>query len=103
MAAKSDTLLKAQAAVIRDETAIGANTKLRVYNILNDVIDSKLTLKTWNFADNGGDFPVSDAPTLYIALDDHGTLGDADYVPAAAWMVALVAGAEDFEDFIIKP
>lgn len=37
---KTVAQLKATAAVIRDETAVGANTKLRVYNMLVDLIDS---------------------------------------------------------------
>jgi len=103
MPPKTDTQLKAAAAVIRDETAVGANTKLRVYNMFNDVIDSKISLRSWTFAANFGNFPTSDAPTLYIVQDDHGFLGDADYVPAKAWMIALTSGASAFEDFIIKP
>lgn len=103
MAVETDTQLKARAAVIAAETAIGGNTKTRVATILTNIVDSKISLKTWNFAANGNDFPVADAPTLYLVQDDHGTLGDADYVPALAWMIALTAGADDFADFIIKP
>lgn len=40
MAIKTVAQLKTTAAVIRDETAIGGNTKVRVYNMLVDLIDS---------------------------------------------------------------
>lgn len=40
MSIRTIAQLKASAAVIRDETAIGGNTKLRVYNMLIDLIDS---------------------------------------------------------------
>lgn len=40
MAVKTADQLKTTAAVIRDETAIGGNTTLRVYNMLVDLIDS---------------------------------------------------------------
>src|SRR5687768_3370514 len=40
MSVKTVAQLKTTAAVIRDETAIGGNTKLRVYNMLVDLIDS---------------------------------------------------------------
>jgi len=40
MSVKTVAQLKSTAAVIRDETAIGGNTKLRVYNMLIDLIDS---------------------------------------------------------------
>jgi len=103
MAVKTDTELKAVATQISTETAVGGNTKTRVGNLFRDIVDSKISLKSWTFADNGDDFPTSDAPTLYIVQDDHGVLGDADYVPAKAWMIALAAGADEFADYIIKP
>lgn len=40
MSVKTVAQLKASAAVIRDETAIGGNTKTRIYNMLIDMIDS---------------------------------------------------------------
>src|SRR5690242_12443823 len=89
MAVETDTQLKARAAVIAAETAIGGNTKTRVATLFTNIVDSKISLKSWTFADNADAFPVSDAPTLYIVQDDHGSLGDADYVPAKAWMIAL--------------
>ena len=57
----------------------------------------------WNFASNGNAFPTADvAGKLYIAEDDHGVLGDPDYVPANAWMVSKVAGASTFSQFSYK-
>lgn len=103
MAVKTDTELIAEAGVIRDETEAGANTRGRIADILENIVDSKLTLKTWTFADNGDQFPVADAPTLYIVLDEHGSFGVSGHVPIHSWMIALNAGASEFADFIIKP
>lgn len=47
---KTDVELTTEAAVIRDETIALANTKLRVYNILKNIVDSKI---------NNADAPVS--------------------------------------------
>lgn len=54
----------------------------------------------WSFATNGNAFPTADiAGKLYIAEDDHGDLGDADYVAAGAWMISKVAGANSFSQY----
>jgi hypothetical protein len=104
MAVKTDTELKAVATLISGETAVGGNTKTRVGNLFRDIVDSKISLKSWDFGANGDAFPTSDAPTLYMVINgDHGILGDADYVPDKAWMVCLAAGASTFADYTIKP
>lgn len=57
----------------------------------------------YNFAGNGGDFPTAlTAGTLYIAEDDHGAPGDADYVPAGTWFASSVAGANAFNQYYYK-
>lgn len=57
----------------------------------------------WNFTDNGGDFPESPlAGGFYVAEDDHGVFGDADFVAAGAWMIAKIDGADEFGDYYIK-
>lgn len=104
MAVKTDTELKAAATVIANETAIAGNTKTRVATLFTNIVDSKISLKQWDFAANGNSFPTSDAPTLYIVVNgDHGVLGDADYVADRSWMVCLGSGASTFADYIIKP
>lgn len=54
---------------------------------------------TWN----GATFPTATEPTLYILTADHGTIGDADYIPAGAWAIALTAGVTTFSSLYIKP
>ena len=57
----------------------------------------------WNFAGNGGDFPTAiKAGKLYVAEDDHGAPGDADYVAAGTWMASKVAGADAFNEYYYK-
>src|SRR5690349_20245624 len=42
---------------------------------------------SWDFSDNANAFPTADAiRKIYITLDDHGVLGDADYVSANSLM-----------------
>jgi hypothetical protein len=54
----------------------------------------------WNFAGNGGNFPTSAAAgTMYVAEDDHGNLGDADYVAANTWFMSKIAGADQFSEY----
>lgn len=58
----------------------------------------------WIFAANGNNFPTAAIKgKLYIAQDDHGNPGDADYVSANSWMIARVAGANSFSQYSIKP
>lgn len=104
MAQETDTQLKERATTIANETAAGGNTKARVATILTNIIDSKISLKQWDFSANADAFPLSDAPTIYIITGgDHGDPGDADYVPDNAWMICLASGASTFSDYITKP
>ena len=57
-----------------------------------------MAFATWN----GASFPTPDVDTIYMVTADHGSLGDADYVPAGAWMIGP-AGATVFANFYIKP
>ena len=102
MAVKTDAELKTVASAISAETAVGGNTKTRVGNLFRDIVDSKLAFRFWNFADNGGDFPTASGLTLYWVEDDHGVLGDPDYVAANSWMIGE-DGADEFADYMIKP
>ena len=57
----------------------------------------------WNFAANGGSFPTSTrSGIVYIAEDDHGSIGDLDYVQAGTWMISIVSGATGYEDYEYK-
>ena len=57
----------------------------------------------WNFAANGGAFPTAlQEPVIYVAADDHGNFGDADFVAQGAWMIAKVVGANTFSQYSIK-
>lgn len=57
----------------------------------------------WNFAANTGAFPTaSTAGKLYVAEDDHGAPGDADYVAAGTWMASKIAGADSFNEYYYK-
>jgi len=57
----------------------------------------------WNFASNAGAFPTAlTAGKLYVAEDDHGSPGDADYVAAGTWMAAKVDGANEFSEYYYK-
>jgi len=51
---------------------------------------------------DGTSFPSPSVDTLYYVTSDHGSPGDADYVPAGAFMIGP-AGATVFADFYIKP
>ncbi len=55
----------------------------------------------WNFADHSDAFPTS-ADVLYIAEDDHGVFGDADYVPANTWFIANTSSPSTFAHFDYK-
>lgn len=58
----------------------------------------------WTFADNSNNFPTASVQgQLYVALDDHGSPGDADYVQAGTWMLSKVAGANEFSEYYMKP
>lgn len=102
MAVKTDTELKAVASTIVAETAIGGNTKTRVGNLFRDIVDSKLSFRFWNFADNAGTFPTASGLTLYWVEDTHGTIEDPDYVAANSWMIGE-DGANEYADYMIKP
>ena len=75
-----------------------------------DIADSFLNVPSstmwgglWNFAGNSGNFPTAAvAGKFYIAEDDHGSPGDADYVPAGTWMVSKTAGANSFSGYYYK-
>lgn len=54
MSVKTVAQLKSTAAVIRDETAVGGNTKLRVYNMLIDMIDSFMLILDITSSDTSG-------------------------------------------------
>lgn len=57
----------------------------------------------WNFASNAGAFPTaSSAGKLYVAEDDHGSPGDADYVAAGTWMASKIVGADAFSEYYYK-
>lgn len=58
----------------------------------------------WNFASNANAFPLASTQgKIYVAEDDHGSPGDADYVSAQSLMIAKVAGATSFSQYFIKP
>lgn len=105
MSVKTDTELKAAATVIANETAVGANTKSRVATLFTNIVDSKVSLKFWDFSAHSDAFPTSDAATIYLVINgDHGVIGvDADYVPNNAFMICDAAGASAFADYVIKP
>lgn len=51
-----------------------------------------------------GTFPTASiAGKLYIATNDHGVPGDADYVSSGSWMLSKIAGANEFSEYYIKP
>lgn len=56
MSKKTDAQLIAEALVINNETALGANTKERVYQMFRDLIDSKEELIDWDMSTNA--FPT---------------------------------------------
>ena len=65
--------------------------------------DSMTSGGAWNFAANSGNFPTSPkANVTYIADDDHGSFGDADYVAAGTWMLSKTAGANSFSGYYYK-
>jgi hypothetical protein len=52
----------------------------------------------WSFP--SGAFPTSTfAGTFYVAIADHGTLGDADYVQSGTWFVSNIDGASAYSGY----
>lgn len=104
MSVKTDTELKAAATVIANETAVGANTKSRVATLFTNIVDSKVSLKFWDFSAHSDAFPTSDAATIYLVINgDHGSPGDVDYTPNNSFMICDAAGASTYADYVIKP
>lgn len=66
---------------------------------LYSMAGSSLAFGTWVGV---GAFPNPTVNTLYYVISDHGSPGDADYVPAGAFMIGP-AGATTFAEFYIKP
>lgn len=64
-----------------------------------ELYDAKLKVTTWN----GVSFPTATEPTVYILTADHGVPGDADYIQAGAWAIALTAGLTTYSSLYIKP
>lgn len=57
----------------------------------------------WTFADNANDFPTAVRKgIIYVAQDDHGAPGDADYVAEGTWMASKVIGANAFNQYHYK-
>lgn len=57
----------------------------------------------WTFADHSNNFPTAlTEGLLYVALDDHGAPGDADYVAQGTWFIASIDGADEFDEFYYK-
>ena len=67
---------------------------------LTDTVLSKVIF--WAFADNADGFPAGAGEgQVYLAIDEHGVPGDADYVQAMTIMFAKSTGS-DFNDFYYK-
>jgi len=97
MAVKTVAQLKTTAAVIRDETAVGGNTKLRVYNMLVDMIDSLcliLDIVTTSTASGTIDFD-------FALKQARKFMGSASFASAKAITFSNDANALEF-DFVFN-
>lgn len=66
---------------------------------LKQPVASTVAFTTWD----GVTFPTATGPTLYVVTADHGSIGEAEYVQAGSWMLALTAGVTTFANVYIKP
>jgi len=95
MSVKTVAQLKTTAAVIRDETAIGGNTKLRVYNMLIDLIDSLcliLDIATVSTASGTIDFD-------FALKQARKFLGSASFATAKSITFSNATNAVEFDFF----
>ncbi len=98
---------------ISELPAAGTITGTELVEIVQDGVNKQTTtsefgnsstgisLVKWTFASHAGSFPTA-IDTLYIAQDDHGSLGDADYVQANTWFIATSATPSVYADFSFK-
>jgi hypothetical protein len=104
MSQKTDSQLRADATIIKNETAEGANTATRVGQMLIDIVDSKpnndeeppesTMIVLWDFAENSGEYPT-DPNKLYIATE-------SSIVPTNTWFVANTPTPTGAGDFLYK-
>jgi len=102
MAQKNIADLTSEANVIRDETTAGANTKLRVRNMLINIIDSYINndrIDTANGLDTvGKDIPGKDAVKNYITNAIASIGGGPAIADTYADIAALIAAQGDQEE-----
>src|SRR5690606_39494857 len=102
MAQKNIADLTSEANVIRDETTAGANTKLRVRNMLINIIDSYINndrIDTANGLDTvGKDIPGKDAVKNYITNAIASIGGGPAIADNYADVAALIAAQGDQEE-----
>lgn len=101
MSLKTYSQLLSQIDEIRNETAIGGNTRQRVAQVLEDMLDSTLVYAgTWNHATQ---WPTALKKGIYYErVGDFGAPGDPVYIPDGAWIISIVDGANDFSGYTIK-
>lgn len=103
MSKKTDAELIAEALVIKNETAVGANTKDRVYQMFRDFIDSRTQITNWDMSTNAWPTGGLKGQTYYgIELTTRTTLTDSagNLLPSKVIAKALIDSPLVNTDFV---